>query len=264
MLTFSPKKNTSLLLITLLISTFLLTACTNKKTITTHSDPAEITQTTEIDPYEEINRKIFSLNQKADKYVIKPITDAYVWITPQFVRSGVTNFFNNLKDINVVLNDVLQGKWQQGGEDLIRLYLNTTFGLGGILDVASREGLPKHEEDFAQTFAVWGIPSGPYLMMPLLGPATSRGIPGHVLDSATNPASYASFPIRLIESLNDRASATGLLKFTEEAALDSYIFIRESFLQHRRHLITDGKSEIADDVMEVDFYNEDIYLLDDQ
>lgn len=195
------------------------------------------------DPYEHFNRNVFTFNDKVDDYVAKPISDAYKWITPQFVQTGVFNFFNNLKTINVVINDVLQAKFQQSAEDAGRLALNTTLGLGGFVDVGKSIGLEQNEEDFEQTLAVWGVPQGSYLVIPFLGPLTVRGIPGTVFDTAANPTSYVGFPIQLISFLNARANAEGALKFIDEAALDRYVFTRESFLQWRKNLATDGKTD---------------------
>ncbi len=213
----------------------------------------------EIDPYEHFNRKVYVFNNKLDKYVAKPISDAYLWVTPQFVQTGIANFFNNLNDISVVLNDTLQGKLDQGAEDTGRFLLNSTVGLLGIFDVAKEVGLEKHNEDFAQTLAVWGVPQGPYLVLPVLGPATSRGVPGAVVDTASNPVSYVGFPVQLLSMLNSRANAEGSLKFIDEAALDPYVFTREAFLQHRKYLITDGQAELSDDALDLEdaFYDED-------
>jgi phospholipid-binding lipoprotein MlaA len=200
------------------------------------------------DPYEHFNRKIFIFNDTVDDYVAKPISDAYKWITPQFAQTGVYNFFSNLKTINVVINDVLQAKFAQGVHDTGRFALNTTMGLGGIVDVASNVGLEQNDEDFEQTLAVWGIPQGSYLVIPFLGPSTIRGIPGAAFDTAANPASYVGMPVQLLSLLNTRASAEGSLKFIDEAALDPYVFTRESFLQWRNNLATDGKSNSSLDL----------------
>jgi phospholipid-binding lipoprotein MlaA len=201
-----------------------------------------------VDPYENFNRKMFSFNDTVDDYVAEPISGAYKWITPQFMQTGVFNFFNNLKNVNVVINDVLQAKFSQSAEDTGRFALNSTVGLGGLFDVAKHVGLEQNEEDFDQTLAVWGVPQGSYLVLPLLGPSTSRGIPGAVFDTAANPASYVGWPVQLVSMLNSRASAEGALKFIDEAALDPYVFTRESFLQWRNNLATDGKSEASLDV----------------
>ena len=200
------------------------------------------------DPYENVNRKIFIFNDTVDDYVAKPISDAYKWITPQFAQTGVNNFFSNLKNINVVINDVLQAKFAQSAHDTGRFALNTTMGLGGIVDVASHVGLERNDEDFEQTLAVWGVPQGSYLVIPFLGPTTIRGIPGAAFDAAANPSSYVGLPVQLISLLNTRANAEGSLKFIDEASLDPYVFTRESFLQWRNNLATDGKTESSLDL----------------
>lgn len=200
------------------------------------------------DPYENFNRKMFGFNDTVDNYVAEPISNAYKWITPQFMQTGVFNFFNNLKNVNVVINDVLQAKFSQSAEDTGRLAINSTVGLAGLFDVAKHVGLEQNEEDFDQTLAVWGVPQGSYLVLPFLGPSTARGIPGAVFDTAANPASYVGLPVQLVAMLNARASAEGALKFIDEAALDPYVFTRESFLQWRNNLATDGKAETSLDV----------------
>ncbi|MCK5871897.1 MAG: VacJ family lipoprotein [Methylococcales bacterium] len=200
------------------------------------------------DPYEEVNRSVFYFNKDVDHYVGKPVSSAYDYITPDLVQTGIGNFFSNLKDINVVLNDLMQGKLLQAGQDTGRFLLNTSVGLGGIFDVATMVGLNKHDEDFAQTLGVWGVPTGPYLVLPIIGPATSRGVPGMVFDAAANPATYVPFPIRSLELLNLRTQKEGTFKIIDEGALDPYLFTRESFLQSRKYLVTDGEVELTDDV----------------
>lgn len=201
-----------------------------------------------LDPYESFNRKMFVFNDGVDNYIAEPISNAYKWITPQFLQTGVYNFFNNLKNVNVVINDVLQAKFSQSARDTGRLAINSTVGVGGLFDVAKHVGWEQNEEDFEQTLAVWGVPQGSYLVLPLLGPSTARGIPGAIFDTAANPASYVGMPVQLMAMLNARASAEGALKFIDEAALDPYVFTRESFLQWRNNLATDGKSESSSDV----------------
>lgn len=216
------------------------------------AEKAADTETTaaKADPYENFNRKVFYFNDKVDNYVAEPISDAYKWITPQFVQTGIFNFFNNLKNINVVLNDMLQAKFSQSAQDSGRFLMNTTVGLGGLFDVAKHVGWEQNEEDFEQTLAVWGVPQGSYLVLPFLGPTTARGIPGSVFDTAANPATYVGLPVQLVSMLNSRASAEGALKFIDEAALDPYVFTRESFLQWRTSLATDGNAESSSDLSE--------------
>ncbi len=207
------------------------------------------TAANEVDPYENFNRKMFGFNDKVDNYVAEPVSNAYKRITPEFMQTGVYNFFNNLKNINVVINDVLQAKFQQSAQDTGRFAINSTVGLAGLVDVAKHVGLEQNEEDFDQTLAVWGVPRGSYLVLPFLGPSTSRGIPGAVFDTAANPATYVGFvPVHALSAINSRANAEGALKFIDEAALDPYVFTRESFLQWRNNLATDGKAEASTDM----------------
>ena len=200
------------------------------------------------DPYEKFNRAAYTFNDTIDDYLAAPVAQAYNKITPQIVRTGVFNFFSNLKSINVVINDALQAKFAQSARDTGRFALNSTLGLGGFVDVATRVGLEQNNEDFEQTLAVWGVPQGSYLVIPLLGPSTVRGVPGAAFDTATNPSTYLGMPINLISLLNTRANAEGSLKFIDEASLDPYVFTRESFLQWRNNLATDGKSELSLDL----------------
>lgn len=207
------------------------------------------------DPYERINRKVYVFNDTVDSYVAEPIANAYKAITPQFVQTGVFNFYNNLKNINIVVNDLLQAKFKQSAEDTGRFAINSTVGVLGLIDVAKRAGLEQNEEDFDQTLAVWGVPQGPYLVIPFLGPVTARGVPGAIFDTAANPTSYVGAPVQLVSLLNTRANAEGALKFIDEAALDPYVFTRESFLQWRTSLATDGKAEASsefDEELDID------------
>ncbi|MGH8476584.1 MAG: MlaA family lipoprotein [Methylococcales bacterium] len=201
------------------------------------------------DPYESLNREVFQFNHQVDTYVAKPISDGYKWVAPEFMQTGIANFFDNLSNVDVVLNDLLQAKFQQSAEDMGRLVINTTAGIGGLLDVAKQAGLEQNDEDFEQTLAVWGVPRGSYLVIPFLGPSTARGIPGTIVDTAANPTTYAGWPfVQIAEMVNARANAEGALKFIDETALDPYVFTRESFLQWRNHLATDGKDTNGQDL----------------
>lgn len=194
------------------------------------------------DPFESFNRVMYDFNDIVDRYVAEPITEVYKFITPEFVRTGVSNFFTNVKGLNTVLNSALQGKFRESAESSGRFLVNSTMGMVGLVDVAKHMGLEHREEDFEQTLAVWGVPHGPYLVLPLLGPSTMRGIPGAIVDSAANPVNYVGIPAQLVSMLNTRAEAEGALKFIDEAALDRYVFTRESFLQWRDYLAKDGKT----------------------
>ncbi len=218
-----------------------------------------------IDPYEGFNRTMFKFNDTLDSYLFGPIVDGYKWITPDILETGVSNVFTNMKGISVVLNDIMQGKLMQGAQDTGRFLLNSTVGIGGIFDVATHAGLEQNDEDFAQTLAVWGVPRGPYLVLPVLGPATFRGIPGAVVDSAANPVSYLGWPVAAMAALERRASEDGSLQFIDEAAVDPYVFTREAYIQHREYLAADGELEYnSDDLLaDLDDSGEEIDLLSD-
>ena len=222
----------------LILSILFVNGCSTSKVATTHKD----------DPYENFNRSMFTFNDQIDGYLAKPISDGYKYITPEFLQTGVYNFYNNLKNVNIVINDGLQGKFSQSAQDTGRLALNSTLGLAGIFDVAKSVGWEQNEEDFDQTLAVWGVPSGSYLVLPILGPSTFRGLPGAAFDTATNPSTYVGTAINIVSLINTRANAEGALKFIDEAALDPYVFTRESFLQWRNNLATDGKSQSSYDL----------------
>lgn len=204
-----------------------------------------------VDPYENFNRSMYGFNMGLDKYLLKPVADGYAYITPDVMQTGVTNFFNNLKGINVVLNDLLQGKFEQSASDLGRFTTNTTIGLGGLFDVATPLGLQQNVEDFGQTMAVWGVDQGPYLVLPILGPTTVRDGGGTILDRAANPGTYL-MGTGVVEGINERANAEGALNFIDEAALDPYVFTRESFLQYRNNLVNDGKTDVDSFDLDID------------
>ena len=207
------------------------------------------------DPWEEWNRGTQSFNDNVDDYVLEPVAEGYDYITPDFVSTGVSNFFSNLKDIGVTINDLLQFKLLQGGMDAGRFLVNSTAGIGGLIDVASMINLPKHNEDFGQTLGYWGVPSGPYLVLPLLGPSSPRGTLGLVGDAAMNPLSYtilvggslstvaslSATGARAVETVDTRADLINVEKVATEAAIDRYAFFRDAYLQRRRHLIYDGE-----------------------
>ena len=257
------EKNTSSLFAISVIAILLMLSGCSSQQVKEDGEIIEDDEVAKVDPYEGFNRSMFNFNDKVDTYVAEPISDAYTWVTPRFVQTGVANFFDNLKGINVVLNDLMQGKGQQGMEDTGRFLMNSTVGVVGLFDVASEVGLEKHDEDFAQTLAVWGVSPGPYLVLPLLGPTTSRGIPGGIFDTAANPASYVGAPVQMVQILNTRANADAGIDFVKEAALDPYVFTRESFLQYRNNLITDGKIEDSDDLFDMDEDFEEVDVEDE-
>jgi len=209
------------------------------------------------DPWEGWNRGVQSFNDNLDNYVMKPVATGYQTVTPEFVDRGVTNFFSNVDDIGVVANDLLQFKLLQSGLDTGRFLVNTTAGLGGFVDVASKLELPKHNEDLDQTLGAWGIPSGPYLVIPLIGPSTPRGVVGLVGETAANPINwinpvaiaYGSGTLKTIDARADLLSAT---KIMEQAEVDHYEFIRNAYFQDRNYKIYDGNPppSAEDDALE--------------
>ncbi len=208
------------------------------------------------DPWESMNRTVFKFNEKADKAVLKPAAQAYRFVTPKIVRTGVTNFFSNLNDVTVFFNDLFQGKGQRAVANAGRVIINTTFGVGGLIDVAGAAGNPKRNEDFGQTMGVWGMGPGPYWMLPLLGPSTTRDALGRGVDTVFTPSFYvsdtgASIGLYVLEVVNLRAGLLETEKVLDEAgAVDRYSFLRDAYLQRREVLIYDGnppKKNDADD-----------------
>ncbi len=198
------------------------------------------------DPLERTNRAVYRFNEALDKAVLKPAADAYVKITPQPVRTSVSNFFDNLAYPNVILNDLLQGKMEQSVSDTSRFIWNSTVGIFGLFDVASYMGMAPHDEDFGQTLGVWGSGAGPYLVLPLLGPSTVRDTTGLPITYVTNALFYVgqasvTYPLAVLNAIDLRARAAGFMRFLDVAALDPYLFTRESYLQYRTYLIYDGR-----------------------
>ena len=208
------------------------------------------------DPLERANRVSHRFGLFLDKAVLGPIARAYVRLTPSPVRTGVTNFIDNLTYPNVILNDFLQGKVEQGLKDSVRFVVNTTFGLVGFIDVASGMGLERHEEDFGQTLAVWGVKEIAYLDLPVFGPNSVRDVTNVPLAWQTSlialaDASGLAVPVAVLGLVNTRANASGMIEFRDRVALDSYVFTREAYRRRRNHLIRDG--EVSED--EEDFYS---------
>ena len=197
------------------------------------------------DPFEGFNRAMYAFNDGLDEAVMKPVSRAYKAVAPDPLRNMVRNFFSNIDDIFNGVNNVLQGKFLDGWTDWARFAFNTLFGVFGINDVASEMGLEKHNEDFGQTFAVWGMGSGPYLVLPFFGPYTLRDSAGLMLDWESDPVVRAR-PIDLRNSLiatrfvSRRTDLLDASRLFDEASLDRYVFLRDAYLQRRRSLIYDG------------------------
>ncbi|MEO8040152.1 MAG: VacJ family lipoprotein [Betaproteobacteria bacterium] len=206
------------------------------------------------DPLEPFNRAVYKFNDVADRYAVKPVAKAYVTIIPQFARTGVHNFFSNIDDVVVTTNDLLQLKFTKAASDATRVMANTLFGGLGLVDVASKRGIPKHSEDFGQTLGYWGVGSGPYLVLPLLGPSNLRDGPARFVDTYFDPVWYISnVPERNVtvglRLLDNRAALLPAERFLNQAAVDRYSFLRDAYMQRRVSLIYDGnppKSELDD------------------
>ncbi|WP_027158299.1 MlaA family lipoprotein [Methylobacter luteus] len=209
------------------------------------------------DPLENWNRGVQSFNDSLDDYVMKPVATGYQWIMPSFADRGVTNFFSNIDDIGVTINDLLQFKLSQTGMDGSRFIVNTVAGIGGFIDVAEMINLPKHNEDFDQTLGVWGVPAGPYLVLPFFGPSSPRGVGGLIGDAAMNPISYLDSGIITgslfaTNATDLRADNLGTEKVATEAALDRYEFLRDSYLQRRNYLVNDGNVPEGEEELDLD------------
>lgn len=197
------------------------------------------------DPLEPANRAIFKFNDKIDRFALKPIAGGYRKITPRFVRSGVNNFFGNLGDVSTAANGFLQGKFKQGFSDSARVAVNTIIGIGGLLDVASQLDFEKHYEDFGQTLGVWGIPEGPYLVLPFFGPQTLRGTVGLLGDSQIEPLNTleldrnARGSLVTLNVINARANLLAASSILDSGALDPYRFVKDRYVGWRRTQIYD-------------------------
>ncbi len=197
------------------------------------------------DPLEPINRGIYKFNDAVDTMFLKPVAQVYEGVTSPAARTGVSNVFSNINDVVVALNNLLQGKVSEAASDIGRVLINTTAGLFGLFDVATPVGLEKHDEDFGQTLGYWGVGDGPYLVLPIIGPRTTRDTGGLVVDFLTDPVSYTDpsrdrnqvMGLRLVSRRAELLGASNLLSV---AALDEYEFVRDAYLQRRRNLIHDG------------------------
>ncbi|MBL8520470.1 MAG: VacJ family lipoprotein [Betaproteobacteria bacterium] len=204
------------------------------------------TQAPKADPLEGLNRATHAFNDAADRAVLKPVARGYKAVTPDAVRSGISNVFSNLGDVATGLNNVLQGKPREGASDFGRFVVNSTLGVLGLFDVATPMGLDRHDEDFGQTLGKWGVGPGPYLVLPFMGPSTLRDAVGRGVDSQAGWSKQVDH-VRTrnatmgVELVNLRASLLGAGETLEEAALDKYQFLRDAYLQRRLRLVHDGK-----------------------
>jgi phospholipid-binding lipoprotein MlaA len=209
------------------------------------------------DPFEGINRKVYQFNETVDEAVLKPVAQTYQKLTPQPVRTGVQNFFGNLSDVWSAVNSALQLKPAQAAESFFRVLINSTIGLYGVLDIATELKLERHTEDFGQTLGYWGVPSGPYVVLPLLGPSTLRDTASLSVDTQGNLARQVDHvPTRnslLATSVVDkRARYLSAGDRLDELALDKYIFVRDVFLQKRLSEVWDGDPPQAPENQDAD------------
>ena len=198
------------------------------------------------DPWEGLNRGTFAVNEAIDKAVLTPVAKGYNAVTPTFFRSGVSNAFGNINDVGTGVNNLLQGKPGNALSDFGRVLVNSTLGILGLFDVASPMGLDKNNEDFGQTLGKWGVGSGPYVVLPLLGPSTVRDTIGRVPDRYTSYSRYVEHvatrnSLQALDIIRIRAELLATTKTLDEAALDKYQFLRDAYLQRRLNQVYDGK-----------------------
>ncbi|WP_321868464.1 MlaA family lipoprotein [Paraburkholderia tropica] len=201
------------------------------------------------DPFEPANRAIFTFNDALDTHIAQPIAKGYQKVTPQPIRQAITNFFSNLGDVSNFANDLLQLKITDATEDLMRLAMNSTFGLGGLIDFATPAGLPKHHQDFGLTMGHYGVPAGPYLVLPVFGPSSVRDGIGMGVDVKFNILNYIEPAVRnpmyIAQFVSARADLLGATDLLQQAALDKYSFVRDAYRQQRQSLIRGSQSNNA-------------------
>ena len=214
-----------------------------------------LTLKTEVDPLKNLNKKTHNLNHTLDLQLASPVARLYKEVTPDYIEIGITNFSGNFEDLSIALNNVLQGKVNDGFSDLIRFTINSTIGMGGFVDVASNLGFDKHDEDFGQTLAVWGMSDGPYIVLPGLGPSTLRDSLAMIPDAFLTPLwlidhDRTAYSLTAIDLIDTRARYLGL----ESVVIgDEYLFFRDAYLQTREYDILDG--QVDDDFDEFDDFN---------
>jgi phospholipid-binding lipoprotein MlaA len=230
----------------LLFAGLALTGCASAPSPSGKADPR--------DPWERINRSTFKFNDALDRAIARPVAKAYVKVTPKIVRTGVSNWLGNLDTVPTIINDALQGKFKMAGHDTARFLLNSTLGLGGLFDPASAAGLEYNDEDLGQTLGKWGIKSGPYLVLPILGPSSARDAFSRAADTFMEPVWYLEddstrYLIRLVDLLDQRA---GLLELDAqlERSYDRYAFVRNAWLQRREYQVRDG--DVDDQSLELE------------
>ena len=229
------KSKPSRWLVATLLGAALLQGCASTSVVAT--DPR--------DPWEGMNRKVYAFNEKVDEAVLKPVAQTYVDVVPSFVRTGVRNFLGNLGDVWTFVNATLQLKGQAAAETFMRVAVNSTLGLYGVLDIATEAGIEKRKEDLGQTLGHWGVKPGPYLVLPLLGPATLRDTAALPVDWQASPGQYfqdasSRTGVALLNVTETRASLLKAGDAVKEASLDPYSFVRDGWLQKREYDVYDG------------------------
>ena len=215
------------------------------------------------DPWEGMNRGTFWFNEKADDYVLEPVAKGWDWALPATAQTGLRNFFANLSFPLHFVNNLLQLKPLDAGEDLARFLVNTTVGVVGFVDVASKIDVPKNDEDFGQTLGSYGVPAGPYLVLPLLGPSSTRDAPSLAVDGATQPLNWVlpfavNAGLTVTEIVNLRAYYLEDVDQARRDAFDFYIFRRDAYLDNREHRVSDRDPEESDDDEELYFPDEEL------
>ncbi|SOD40874.1 MlaA family lipoprotein [Nitrosovibrio sp. Nv4] len=231
----------------LLICVVLLSGCATTRP---HEQSTDSTDPTDpIDPYENINRKFYTFTDVVDRKIVEPVAEWYMDYVPDRMQRSIGHFYDNLQYPNVILNDFLQGKVRQGFQDTLRFVVNSTIGGVGLFDMASPMGLAQHDEDFGQTLGVWGVDANTYVFVPLLGPSSNRDVPGIPVTVFTNVLFYVGIyaigapvtvPLSILGVVDKRARLSGPMRIRDEAALEPYLFVRDAYLQQRKHLIYDG------------------------
>ena len=209
----------------------------------------------ERDPWQGFNRSVYSFNDSLDRAILKPVAKGYQAVTPDFVEQGVLNFFSNMDDVSVAINNLLQAKLADSASDIGRLLINSTVGVLGLFDVASSIGLEKHQEDLGQTLGTWGVGAGPYIVWPFFGPSTLRDTPSLVVDAVLlDPLTHVELKpgeraaVVVLDRVSRRAELLSLEETVDEIATDRYTFIREAYLDRREFLIHDGSPRQDDDL----------------
>lgn len=219
------------------------------------------------DPYEKFNRHVFKFNQDVDKILLRPVAETYQTLVPAPIDKGISNFFSNINEIVVVTNDLLQFKFKQALFDAGRFFINTSMGVLGLFDVANENGLVKHDEDFGQTLGYWGFDHGPYLVLPFFGPSSMRDALGRSMDTFLDPRVYYATSERrdvqdfvistnVLRAIDVRADLLGVEEILDTAALDSYTYVRDAYLQRREYLIYDGHPPKQETFDEEDLFDD--------